>query len=115
MKQLDNPRLPVPNEYLAGWALTQNDTACLTRLQDTMPSFPATTTAASFSSAGGDSLPKSWFTRAQKGSGERGEGLWGETTFALMERVDITRDVDQRRLATSRYWQRLQVRTLAAG
>ena len=29
--QLENPRLLVPNEYLAGWALTQNDTACLER------------------------------------------------------------------------------------
>ena len=32
--QLGNPRFPVPNEYLAGWALTQNDTVCLQRFQD---------------------------------------------------------------------------------
>jgi len=34
LSQLGNPRLPVPNEYLAGWALTQNDTACLERFQE---------------------------------------------------------------------------------
>lgn len=39
-----------------------------------------------------------------------GFGLWGDATRALMDRVDIVRDLDQRRLAASRCWQRLQVK-----
>lgn len=39
--------------------------------------------------------------------------LWGDATKALMDRVDIVRDLDQRRLAASRYWERLQVYTRA--
>ncbi|CAM9231571.1 unnamed protein product [Laminaria digitata] len=113
---LDNPRLPVPNEYLAGWALTQNDTACLKRLQAAIPFHPATTAAAPApaSSAGGNSSMKSWLAESPEWSGGRGNGLWGEATRALMDRVDIVRDVDQRRLATSRYWQRLQENPPAA-
>lgn len=44
-------------------------------------------------------------------SEEQREGfrLWGKATTALMDRVDIVRDLDQRRLAASRYGQRLQV------
>ncbi|CAN0213946.1 unnamed protein product [Scytosiphon promiscuus] len=88
---LQNRRLPVPNEYLAGWALTQNDTACLRRFQDMGYTEPSGDTP------GGD----------REQSGLR---LWGEATRALMDRVDIVRDLDQRRLAASRYWQRLQSR-----
>ncbi|CAM9230076.1 unnamed protein product [Ectocarpus fasciculatus] len=91
-RRLDNPRRPVPNEYLAGWALTQNDTACLQRFQDM-----------GYTDCGNqDSSPG-------EAKGEKaGFCLWGEATGALMDRVDIVRDLDQRRLAASRYWQRLQ-------
>ncbi|CAM9813358.1 unnamed protein product [Ectocarpus sp. 6 AP-2014] len=90
--RLDNPRRPVPNEYLAGWALTQNDTACLQRFQDM-----------DYTDCGDhESSP-------EEAKGEKaGFRLWGEATKALMDRVDIVHDLDQRRLAASRYWQRLQ-------
>lgn len=49
----------------------------------------------------------------EEAKGEKaGFCLWGEATRALMDRVDIVRDLDQRRLAASRYWQRLQVHGL---
>ena len=78
-----------------------------------MTSLPAAAAAAS--SEDGDSSLKPRRAASQEGSEGRGDRLWGEATSALMDRVDISRDVDQRRLAASRYWQRLQVRTLVTG
>lgn len=100
MEPLRNPRLPVRNEYLGGWALTQNDTACLERLRGMGYTLPDHAPSA-VSTPGLSAVPTS--------EGGSIEELWGETTRALMRRVDVVHDRDQRRLAASRYWQRLQV------
>lgn len=100
---LSNPRLPVRNEYLAGWALTQNNTDCLNRLQG-IGYYKLPELSGRSSTRSPDIPAPSEETR------DRGEGeLWGEATRALLHRVDVVHDRDQRRLAASRYWQHLQV------
>ena len=100
---LSNPLLPVHNEYLAGWALTQNNTNYLNGLLGmdyyTLPEFSGR------SSTGSSDIP----ALSEETRGREGEELWGEATRALLHRVDVVHDRDQRRLAASRYWQLLQV------